>query len=196
MPFLTHAVPNGGRHVVPPPAAPTAPAPARLRQLLPVGLLVAATSAGVAVAPMTDGSVTADGRSDEDGPGKVSIAARAVPPPVASPGSGLAETGYVLPHAGRHRAPASSDDTEPAARAIGGKHRADGSTATAKHVASLTTSATPATSHATTSAAPAPETRTSAAASPTAGDLATDLTSTMTDLVSGVVDSLLGSPTG
>ena len=51
MPFLTRELPPGGRHIdrTMPATAPLAPATARVRQLLPVGLLVAASSAGVAL---------------------------------------------------------------------------------------------------------------------------------------------------
>jgi hypothetical protein len=153
MPFLTRELPPGGRHIarIVPPAAPV-PAPAtRMRQLLPVGLLIAASSAGAALTPALSGSSAAGADHDR--------------PTLSADGSALGGTatsnaaytprGTISrdfsrdarnPRAGKHRATSSAERpvtaaTAHASTATAGKHRAD-STATVGSTAQPTTPAT------------------------------------------------------
>ncbi|MGZ6733124.1 MAG: hypothetical protein ACXVDH_00655 [Nocardioides sp.] len=164
MPFLTRDLPPGGRHIdrTVPPAVPLAPAAARVRQLLPVGLLVAASSAGVALSPMLGGGTSAVADASHE------TASSRVPATVPDedylPASSthLDRAAYVISRdvdrpAGKHRA--LTAETRPVAPVVastsaGGKHRASGA---AVETASATQQAAPKHSVAT----PAPATKTS-----------------------------------
>lgn len=219
MPFLTRELPPGGRHIAPPPAVAAAPANARLRQLLPVGLLVAASSAGVALSPVIEGAATADG-SHHDGAGHGTTQAAYRPAAVpattqsAVPGTGLSQAAYVLPHGkhGKHRGAHRDELASPAT--VGGRHRADqptgtstASTSTAKSTSSTATSSAKSTStpkataktssptttssSSTSSTGAASSTSTSPSSkSSTASDPVTALTGTVTGAVGGVLGTV------
>jgi len=120
MPFLTRDVPPGGRHIdrAVPPAVPVAPAAARVRQLLPVGLLVAASSAGVALSPMLGGGTSALADANH---GPASAGLRAVPVTTSGSAADVDVAAGEAAHLDRAAYVVSRD----AARA-GGKHRALG----------------------------------------------------------------------
>lgn len=136
MPFLTHDLPRGGRHVTPPTTAPGASARTRLRQLLPVGLLVAATGAGVVAAPVIGSTASADGRHHGGGrpvgqagaaTSESALPQPALPqtgaPQAVTPGTGLVPAAYVL-SSGKHRAADVGEPLTALTSPTGGKHRA------------------------------------------------------------------------
>ena len=128
MPLLTRDLPRGGRHVSPPPAAAPVPsASTRMRQLLPVGLLVAAASAGAAVTPVIGDAASADAGHGDTTPTTSTSQAHVTPSPAArpiTPGTDLSPASYALPHHARHRATVLG---EPLPTSVAGKHRATGS---------------------------------------------------------------------
>lgn len=221
MPLLTRDLPHGGRHVAPPPTAPVATASTRLRQLLPVGLLVAASSAGVAVMPAIGGSATADARHGEPAASsQQDAAAQAAGPQLVTPDANAVPTAYVLPRHGKHRATATTEQSAPPA--TGGRHRADAvatgrptqtstksngttKTTTTKSPTTQTTQTTT-TQTTTRTTATTPTTPTSAgtpaptdAASPSAAPTSTSkpgLVSGLTGTVGGVVGVLGGTVGG
>lgn len=136
MPFLTHDLPRGGRHVTPPTTAPGASARTRLRQLLPVGLLVAATGAGVVAAPVIGSTASVDGRHHDGGrpvgqagaaTSESALPQPALPqtgaPQAVTPGTGLVPAAYVL-SSGKHRAADVGEPLTALTSPTGGKHRA------------------------------------------------------------------------
>ncbi len=217
MPFLTRDLPPGGRHIdrTVPPAVPLAPAAARVRQLLPVGLLVAASSAGVALSPMLGGGTTAVADASHE------TASSRVPATVPDedylPASSthLDRAAYVISRdadrpAGKHRA--LTAETRPvtpvvASTSTGGKHRAGGAaveTAPAtqqdapKHSAATPA---PATKTSTTDAAPAATASDPASATPsstptTSTTQQADVLTTTVDGVGQVVGGVLGTVGG
>jgi len=221
MPFLTRDLPPGGRHIdrIVPPSAPVPAAATRLRQLLPVGLLVAASSAGVALSPMLGGSSAVADASHHDaavadsartalGSGQV-VASRQI----VSRDS-LARASYVLPQAGRHRAtdtveqPGTATDAITGAitgdaAATGGRHRASGpasttpaahQTAAPKHAATSTpaasaTQAAQPTTAAKSAAATGSATTTTPASTPASPAPTTSATQ-QSDVVTSTVDGV------
>ena len=215
MPFLTRDLPPGGRHIdrTVPPAVPLAPAAARVRQLLPVGLLVAASSAGVALSPMLGGGTSAVADSSHEAsafrfPGTIPNA------DYAAGSTQIDRAAYVVSrsearHAGKHRAlstearsaaSASASTSAVTASPAGGKHRASGTAvetapatqqAAPKHSAATPAPAT--TSSATTEAEPA--TAVSGSASATPSSSATTSTTQQSDVVTSTVNGV-GSVVG
>ena len=217
MPFLTRELPPGGRHIarIAMPVAPTPAASVRVRQLLPVGLLVAASSTGAALTVAIGGATTADRQHDTAlttlavgslPGGEVADAADAAGASRRTVSrSELDRASYVLPHVGTHRATGTVAQGTPAAPAApattGGKHRAGIGTALAgsapqsggKHAA--TSAATPAETSATpTSPAPtstAPSTTAPASAAPAATSAPAQ-----PGVVTGLVDGMVGTVGG
>jgi hypothetical protein len=212
MPFLTRDLPPGGRHIdrATPPVAPAPATTTRMRQLLPVGLLVAASSAGVALTPMIGGtSAVAD--ADHDGSprvaGTVAVPDVSVPSRTTVSRGDIARASYVLPRAGKHRATNVVEQSLADTAVVGGKHRASG-TALSSATPTATTHQSTAPKHAaavsvakTTTAAKSAATSTASAASTatqsaTPTPAATTPTATATqspDLVTSTVDGVLGT---
>jgi hypothetical protein len=128
MPFLTHDLPRGGRHVAPPAPAPLASARTRLRQLLPVGLLVAASSTAAVVMPMVEGAASADGgHSDQHGATTATASGQTSPSgstQALTPTHSLSAAALSQQAGGKHRGPGLADTSRPST-ASGGRHRAD-----------------------------------------------------------------------
>jgi hypothetical protein len=131
---FTYDLPRGGRHVSPRAVAPIASLRTRVNQLMPVGLLVVATSTAVAVALPHDDSSVASGDAHR------SLAApQHRPVGVVTGGTTASAVGHVADQTRSHLA---ADATDPAAATLtmAGKHRAAGvadagttSTTTGKH---------------------------------------------------------------
>ncbi|WGL52278.1 hypothetical protein P5P86_00255 [Nocardioides sp. BP30] len=214
MPFLSYDLPAGGRPIVPPSTAPAAGARTRLRQLLPVGLLVAAAGAGAAVASTTGGSLSAEGRDDTGGRPSTQVG-QAVSPSLVPPTllrrsdadrPELTSAAYVLPSTGRHRAATpDAHRTAGTASTAAGKHRSDAdrhhvtahpsahpSVATA-HPTATTTATTTATATATTGAAESSKPTAEASSAATTEATTTGLLTGVVSTVTGAVGSLLGT---
>lgn len=210
MPFLTHDLPRGGRHVTPPTTAPGASARTRLRQLLPVGLLVAATGAGVVAAPVIGSTASVDGRHHDGGravtqagpntspqaPSSEPILPQPVLPgaataPAVTPGTDLVPAAYVV-SAGKHRAAVVG---EPLAASSGGKHRAGSGTHDQRaHTAKTTSTSTTTTPSAASTAAPtatsAPPASSNSSATSGTGAATAGTGSTSNGLVAGLVGTV------
>jgi hypothetical protein len=215
MPLLTRDLPPGGRHIdrAVPPAVPLAPAAARVRQLLPVGLLVAASSAGVALSPMLGGgtSAVADPHHDASSfrfPGTVPSADH-----TAGGSAHLDRAAYVVSRdadrpAGKHRAAVADEEPSVAPTVAGaetdGKHRASGTAVetapVTQQVAPKHSTATPAQATAAPTADAEPTATVSSSASATPASTATttptqpsDVLTTTVGGVGQVVGGVLGT---
>lgn len=217
---LTYDLPRGGRHVTPRAVAPTASLRTRVHQLMPVGLLVVATSTAVAVA-LPHGSPA--GASHDAHPSATASPHHAAAGLAAGTTATSGVTGLgpaSLAMTGKHRAASAADGGTTSVPT--GKHRLDPAPKHArhdnqtdhadhagpKHQPDPEPAATPSSAAATGSAAapsapPAPSasaTPSAPAATPTPSDLTPSPTpSLVDDVLGGVLDDvggLLGGPTG